>query len=42
MGTVVWNDGVRYEGVYENGQINKLGVLYFTDGSKYEGEFKDN
>jgi hypothetical protein len=25
-----------------NGKINGKGILFFVDGSKYDGEFKDN
>ncbi|KAF7285010.1 hypothetical protein GWI33_012326 [Rhynchophorus ferrugineus] len=38
-GHLLFPDGTRYDGYFQNGLFNGLGVLSFVDGSRYEGEF---
>lgn len=38
-GHLLFPDGTRYDGYFEDGLFNGLGVLIFTDGARYEGEF---
>ncbi|CAH0559394.1 unnamed protein product [Brassicogethes aeneus] len=38
-GHILFPDGTRYDGNFENGFFNGQGVLSFPDGAKYEGEF---
>lgn len=39
MGHLVFADGTRYDGNFDDGLCDGLGVLAFPDGAKYEGEF---
>ncbi|KAL8580837.1 hypothetical protein ACOMHN_017341 [Nucella lapillus] len=39
-GHLVFPDGSKYWGVFDNGMYSGLGVMTFQDGSRYEGEFK--
>jgi len=39
MGHLVFKDGSRYDGLFQNGLFTGLGVLAFADGARYEGEF---
>jgi hypothetical protein len=32
-------DGSRYEVQYHNDKANGLGILFFSNGNKYQGEF---
>ncbi|XP_074028892.1 MORN repeat-containing protein retinophilin [Leptinotarsa decemlineata] len=38
-GHLLFSDGVRYDGLFENGLFHGRGILTFPDGAKYEGEF---
>ncbi|XP_045483053.1 MORN repeat-containing protein 4 homolog [Harmonia axyridis] len=38
-GHLLFQDGTRYSGFFENGKFNGLGILVFPDGARYEGEF---
>lgn len=40
-GTFVWNDGVRYEGEWRNGNFNGHGKITYPDGRYYDGEWRD-
>ncbi len=40
-GTIIWEDGSKYEGEFQHGRIHGKGKLSFQDGSYYEGEFQD-
>lgn len=35
------NKTIKYQGDWENGNFNGKGVFYFSDGRRYEGDFKD-
>jgi len=37
-----WADGRRFEGKYIANQKEGYGEIYFNNGSKYEGNFKNN
>lgn len=39
VGTMIWDDGRMYEGMWKNGQFDGLGKLQ-TKNSVYEGNFK--
>jgi hypothetical protein len=41
IGTIVWEDGSKYEGEFQHGRIQGQGKLSLPDGSYYEGEFAD-
>ncbi|XP_070522522.1 MORN repeat-containing protein 4 homolog isoform X2 [Cardiocondyla obscurior] len=38
-GLLVFPNGTRYDGAFQNGLCSGLGVIVFPDGAKYEGEF---
>ena len=35
FGRMVFPDGAKYTGRFENGLSSGIGTMYFTDGSKY-------
>lgn len=37
-GTLTWDDGCRYEGVFDYGQLTPEGKFYFADGRMYMGQ----
>jgi hypothetical protein len=37
-GTLTWDDGCRYEGVFDYGQLTPEGKFYFADGRIYMGQ----
>ncbi len=41
-GIFAYADGSKYEGKFENGELNGWGTWFFTNGDKYIGNFKDN
>ena len=41
QGIYEWKNGDRFEGNFENGQINGYGRYSWTDGNVYQGDFKD-
>ncbi|CAD8092861.1 unnamed protein product [Paramecium sonneborni] len=38
-GIYTWKDGTKYEGSFENDQINGFGIMEFADSRKYKGEW---
>ncbi|CAH1155085.1 unnamed protein product, partial [Phaedon cochleariae] len=38
-GHMLFPNGTRYDGNFENGHFHGNGILSFADGAKYEGEF---
>jgi hypothetical protein len=42
IGKYVFADGNVYEGKFELGKFNGPGVLTYSNGVMYEGEFKDD
>lgn len=42
QGTLVWKDGDRYEGEFENDMMEGQGTYYWADGRRYIGDFKNN
>lgn len=40
-GTYIFEDGSRFEGVFQDGKIGKRGILFFKNGDKYLGEWSD-
>lgn len=44
-GTLVWRDGAseqRYQGEMRDGRMNGRGIYTFSNGDRYEGEFKND
>ena len=42
-GILIYKNGDRYYGNFENGKKNKIGIYYFKkNGAKYQGEWEDN
>ena len=42
-GILIYKNGDRYYGNFENGKKNKIGIYYFKkSGGKYQGEWEDN
>ncbi|KAL1497163.1 hypothetical protein ABEB36_008168 [Hypothenemus hampei] len=38
-GHLLFPNGIRYDGMFENDVFHGLGILTFPDGARYEGEF---
>lgn len=41
-GTYVYPSGAKYIGQFKNGKIHGKGVLYFSNGDKYQGDWVDH
>ena len=41
-GKFIWSNGDKYEGDWKNGKKNGQGTIFYQDGSKLEGEFRDD
>ena len=41
-GSVLWNDGSKYEGEWHEGKPNGKGKLILENGDTYEGDWKDD
>lgn len=41
-GFMEYADGRKYQGDFNNGELNGKGTFTWTDGTKYEGDFKDD
>lgn len=39
FGTLIYENGDRYEGSFENGVKSGKGIYFFDDGSIYKGKF---
>jgi hypothetical protein len=39
IGTYVWTDGRKYEGMWKNGKMEGKGKFCFTDKRVYDGDF---
>ena len=42
FGTFTWCDGKFYKGMFKNGKREGKGFLQFPDGTKYEGDWKND
>jgi hypothetical protein len=40
-GTIIWNDGRKYEGNWKKGQMDGFGKMNYNDGRCYEGNFEN-
>jgi len=41
-GILIYKNGNKYLGIFENGKKSKLGIYYFKNGSKYKGYWENN
>ena len=41
-GILIYKNGDKYLGNFENGKKSKLGIYYFRNGAKYKGYWEDN
>ncbi|MEZ5056340.1 MAG: caspase family protein, partial [Saprospiraceae bacterium] len=41
QGIYAYADGSKYEGEFENGDLNGIGTFFFADGDRYAGQFKN-
>ena len=41
-GNIIWKDGARYDGQWENGKANGNGIFHHINGDVYQGEFKND
>ena len=41
-GIIIYENGNKYLGNFENGKKSKLGIYYFKNGSKYKGYWENN
>jgi len=41
FGKCVWSDGNSYEGTWNGGSLNGLGVYNYTNGNKYVGPWEN-
>jgi hypothetical protein len=40
QGTLVRADGIKYVGQFKNGKFHGIGICYWPDGGRYQGEWK--
>ena len=38
----MWADGGRYEGEHKNGLSNGQGIVLYSDGTSYNGQWKND
>jgi len=42
FGTMVYTNGDKYEGNWENNDRSGIGIFTWANGNKFEGEWKNN
>ncbi|HKK79258.1 MAG TPA: hypothetical protein VJ933_06495, partial [Phaeodactylibacter sp.] len=41
QGTLVRADGIKYVGQFKNGKFHGIGICYWPDGGRYQGEWEE-
>lgn len=41
LGTIIFKNGGRYEGLWLKGRFHGRGVYFWKDGRRYDGEWED-